>query len=51
MAKFPDPAAPPKSNFDLLLEHLPEGGLAATLVTAHVHRGKTPTVPMPCARC
>lgn len=39
MAKSPDPPTPPKSNFDLLLEHLPEDGLAAALVTAHVNRG------------
>jgi hypothetical protein len=30
---------PPKTNFDRLLEHLPQGGLAAQLVAAHVNRG------------
>ena len=28
-----------KSNYDLLLEHLDQDSLAATLVTAHVNRG------------
>jgi hypothetical protein len=36
-----DPAVPAKTNFDLLLEHLPQDGLAAALVTAHVNRGTT----------
>lgn len=31
----------PKSNFDLLLEHLPADSLAAGLVAAHVDRGAT----------
>ena len=44
MVKSPGPAVPPKSNFDLLLEHLPKDGLAATLVTAHVNRGATSSV-------
>jgi hypothetical protein len=30
---------PPKSNFDLLLQHLQQDSLAAALVTAHVNRG------------
>ena len=34
-----DPPSLPKSNFDLLLEHLPEDSLAAALVAAHVNRG------------
>jgi hypothetical protein len=35
---------PPKSNFDLLLEHLPQDGLAAALVAAHVNRGTTSSI-------
>lgn len=34
----------PKSNFDLLLEHLPEHSLAAALVTAHINRGATSSI-------
>jgi hypothetical protein len=34
-----EPIEPAKSNFDLLLEHLPQDGLAAALVVAHVNRG------------
>jgi hypothetical protein len=41
MVKSPGPDVPPRSNFVLLLEHLPKDGLAATLVTAHVNRGAT----------
>jgi hypothetical protein len=41
MVNSPGPDVSPKSNFDLLLEHLPKDGLAATLVTAHVNRGVT----------
>jgi hypothetical protein len=39
MVNSPGPDVPTKSNFDLLLEHLPKDGLAAALVTAHVNRG------------
>jgi hypothetical protein len=44
MAKFQESTIPAKSNFDLLLEHLPEHDLAATLVTAHVNRGATSSI-------
>jgi len=30
---------PPKTNFDRLLEHLPQDSLAAQLVAAHLNRG------------
>jgi hypothetical protein len=44
MAKSQEPTVPAKSNFDLLLEHLPEHDLAATLVTAHINRGGTSSI-------
>ncbi len=44
MANSPEPIVPTKTNFDLLLEHLPEDSLAAAFVTAHVNRGATSSV-------
>jgi hypothetical protein len=44
MGKSQEPTVPAKSNFDLLLEHLPEHDLAAALVTAHINRGATSSI-------
>lgn len=44
MPQSQEPGLPPKSNFDLLLEHLPEHDLAAALVSAHINRGATRSV-------
>ena len=41
MPTFQNPTDPPKSNFDLLLEHLPQDSLAAALVASHINRGTT----------
>jgi hypothetical protein len=44
MPESQEPVFPPKSNFDLLLQHLPQDGLAAALVAAHLNRGTTSSI-------
>jgi hypothetical protein len=44
MPEHQEPVFSPKSNFDLLLQHLPQDGLAAALVAAHVNRGTTSSI-------
>jgi hypothetical protein len=44
MPEAQEPVFPPKSNFDLLLKYLPQDGLAAALVAAHVNRGATSSI-------
>lgn len=34
----------PQTNFDLLLQHLPDGSLAAQMVAAHIDRGTKTSV-------